>query len=111
MTAANPALERQETAAELAQALPPYDPLERRPQTRSRVVMLLSLLLHLALLAFFWDTLIGAIIEEEEIVEVRMMEQEPEPKKPPEKSPPAQPREQEEDAPKAPPAPPGSGLG
>jgi hypothetical protein len=37
--------------------------------------------------------------------------EEPEPKKQPQKSPPAQPREPEEEAPKAPPAPPGSGLG
>jgi hypothetical protein len=37
--------------------------------------------------------------------------EEPEPKKAPKKSPPAQPREPEEDAPKAPPAPPGAGLG
>jgi hypothetical protein len=37
--------------------------------------------------------------------------EEPEPKKPPAKSPPAQPKEKEEDAPKVPPAPAGAGLG
>lgn len=63
-------------AAELAAVLPPFDPLARRPDSTNRWI-LLALLLHVALLVIFWDTLIGVVIEEEETVTVRMVEEKP----------------------------------
>jgi len=64
-------------ASELAAALPHYDPLEQRRDKSTRWILLLSLLIHLGLLIIFWDTLIGIVIEEEETVTVRMVEEKP----------------------------------
>ena len=64
-------------AAELAAALPRYDPLDRRRDKSTLWILLLSLLLHLGLLFIFWDELIGMVIEVEETVTVRMVEEKP----------------------------------
>jgi outer membrane biosynthesis protein TonB len=64
-------------SAELAASLPRYDPLHPQRDSSGRWVLLLSIIVHLALLLIFWDTLIGAVIEQEETVTVRMMEQKP----------------------------------
>ena len=64
-------------AAELAAVLPPYDPLAPRGDKRTGRLIALSLLLHLALLLVFWDTLIGVVVEEEDTVTVRMVEEKP----------------------------------
>ncbi len=64
-------------AAELAAALPPYDPLAPRRDNSTRCLVLASLAFHLALLLLFWDTLIGVVIDEEETVTVRMVEEKP----------------------------------
>ena len=64
-------------AAELAAALPRYDPLEQRRDKSGRWILLLSLLIHLGLLLIFWDTLVGIMIEEEETVTVRMVQEKP----------------------------------
>jgi hypothetical protein len=64
-------------AAELAAALPPYDPMQPQRDSRTRWLLLASLAFHVLLLLLFWDTLIGAVLEEEETVTVRMVEEKP----------------------------------
>lgn len=69
--------------AQLA-ALPRYDPLAPSGRRSNRGLAIASIALHLGLLAFFWDTLLGHIQEEEEVVVVRVVEEkrpEPEPPK------------------------------
>jgi len=58
-----------------------------------------------------WDTVVPAGARPNWGTPGEKSNDEDAPKRPPEKSPPAQPKKQEEDAPKAPPAPPGAGLG
>jgi len=83
MMAAQSTLIGQSITAELAVSLPPYDPLEKRSGAAGRVLIVLSILLHLSLLVLFWNTLISAIIQEEEVITVRMIEeQKPEPEPP-----------------------------
>jgi TonB family protein len=61
-------------------ALPRFDPLAPRPQERAfRRVLIVSLVLHLILLAVFWDQVFGVILEKDETVTVRMVEDEPPP--------------------------------
>ncbi len=68
--------------AQLA-SLPRYDPLAPTKRGNSRLLAFLSIALHLGLLFLFWDTLIGSIVEEEEVVVVRMIdEKRPEPEPP-----------------------------
>lgn len=64
-------------SAELAASLPRYDPLHPQRDSSGRWLLLISLIAHMILLLIFWDTLIGAVFEEEETVTVRMMEQKP----------------------------------
>ncbi len=68
-------------AAQLAASVPAFDPDARR-RDRSWWLICLSMLLHLGLLFLFWNALIGVLVEEEEIVTVRMIEERPEPPKP-----------------------------
>lgn len=69
-------------AAELAAALPRFDPLAHSSRSATgRRLLAVSLTLHLLLLFAFWDALLGAIEEVEETVTVRMID-EPEPEPP-----------------------------
>ncbi len=71
-----------EFAAQLA-ALPRYDPLAPSRRGASRGLALASIALHLGLMFFFWDTLVSAIQEQEEVVIVRVLEEkQPEPEPP-----------------------------
>ncbi len=77
MTYGDPQIE-----AQLA-ALPRYDPLAPSRKLGNRSLAIVSIALHLALLAFFWDMLLGAIHQEEEVVVVRVLdEKQPEPEPP-----------------------------
>lgn len=68
--------------AQLA-ALPRYDPLAPPKRGSGRSLAAISIALHLGLLFFFWDFLLGAIQEEDEVVIVRMIdEKQPEPEPP-----------------------------
>ncbi|MBW2280007.1 MAG: hypothetical protein JRG76_00285 [Deltaproteobacteria bacterium] len=78
---AAPTMASSSIAAQLAASLPAFDPDERR-NDRSWWLIILSLALHLALLLLFWDVLLDVFIPEEETVEVRMLEERPEPPKP-----------------------------
>lgn len=64
-------------AAELATSLPQYDPLAPARERSGRWILLVSALIHLILLIVFWDMLIGVVIEKEETVTVRMVEEQP----------------------------------
>ncbi len=68
---------RGEIAAELAAVLPRYDPLGPRRDRGTSWVLIVSILFHLALLLIFWETLIGAVIDNEETVTVKMVENKP----------------------------------
>jgi hypothetical protein len=78
---AAPTMAPSSIAAQLAASLPAFDPDERR-NDRSWWLIILSLALHLGLLLLFWDVLLDVFIPEEETVEVRMLEERPEPPKP-----------------------------
>ena len=68
--------------AQLA-SLPRYDPLAPTKRGNSRLLAAISIALHLGLLFFFWNTLFGSFVEEEEVVVVRMIdERQPEPEPP-----------------------------
>lgn len=58
-----------------------------------------------------WDTVVPSDAKPTWRTREEGSNEEDEPRRPPEKSPPAQPREPEEEAPEVPPAPPGAGLG
>jgi len=70
--------------AQIAASMPRYDPLapERGAGAR-RGVFAISLIIHLILLVVFWDMLLGVIVEKEDTVVVKMIEEEevPEPPK------------------------------
>lgn len=68
---------RSEIAAELAAVLPRFDPFGPRRDRGTSWVLIVSILFHLALLLIFWDSLIGAVIESEETVLVKMVEEKP----------------------------------
>ena len=63
--------------AQLAAAMPRYDPLATKRDPSSRWLLVLSVLIHAVLLLLFWDMLLGVVIEEEETVSVRMFEEKP----------------------------------
>ena len=69
--------------SEIAASLPRYDPLARTRSKRGSALMLLSLVVNLGLLWAIWGWRLGAIIEEDVTVVVRMIEEvkppEPEP--------------------------------
>ena len=68
----------------IAPDLPRYDPLDDGDGRRSRWVLTgLSVAVHLGLLALFWNVILGAVVEEEQVVTVRMLEPQPEKKQPP----------------------------
>jgi hypothetical protein len=72
-------------AAELAAALPQFDPEQRPGRNRSaRGVLVLSILIHLLAAFLFRDVLLGVIVEREETVVVKMLEPLPEPTPEPE---------------------------
>ncbi len=63
-------------SAQLAAGLPRYDPLDDRDGRVSRWVLTgISIALHLGLLALFWDAILGAVLEEENVITVRMIEE------------------------------------
>ncbi len=70
--------------AEIAAAFPHFDPFVSRTQQKAaRRLILLSLALHLILLALFRDALLGIAVEQEETIVVRMLEEkEPQPEPP-----------------------------
>ena len=68
------------SAAALA-AVPAFDPLEPRRDPTLRNVVAISALLHVLLLMLFWDQVIGAVFEKDDLVTVQMMD-EPQPEKP-----------------------------
>ncbi|MFQ5515749.1 MAG: hypothetical protein ACE5FG_15165 [Myxococcota bacterium] len=72
-------------AAELAEALPPFDPFASPSRRREeRRLFALSLLIHFGLFLLLGNLLLGQVIEQEEVVIVRMLEPEkpvPEPRK------------------------------
>ena len=58
--------------------IPRYDPLTEDGERGKRwTIALVSIGLHLLLLALFWDAIIGAVFEKEEIVTVRVFEPQP----------------------------------
>lgn len=68
--------------AELASSLPRYDPLVEEKRTAGKVLVAVSILLHLLLLTLFWDSILGLVFENEDTVTVKMFEEEvPEPPK------------------------------
>jgi len=78
---ATPSMDASSIAAQLAASLPAYDPDAPRGD-RSWWLIILSLLVHVGLLLAFWNVLLDVFIQEEETVEVRMIEERPEPPKP-----------------------------
>jgi TonB family protein len=64
-------------SADIALAIPRYDPLDRRRNARPWLLLLLSALIHGVLLLLFWEFLMGTVIEEEETVSVKMFEEKP----------------------------------
>jgi hypothetical protein len=64
-------------------AFTPYDPLApRRPDRALRRILLISIAIHLLLLLVFWDSIIGVVLEDEDTVTVRMVEEKPPPPRP-----------------------------
>ena len=78
-------LDQRGITTEIASSLPRFDPLAKRRNTRTRVIMTLSLIVNLAALWALWGWKLGAIIEEDPVVIVRMIEEvkppEPEPER------------------------------
>ena len=69
-------------ALSIADTLGRYDPVEPPRRGAGRWLILISVLLHVVLLAVLWNTLLGRFIEIEETVVVRMFEDpQPEPPK------------------------------
>jgi len=65
-------------SSEVTHAIPRYDPLRQRSDDgRAFGLFVLSILLHAILLLLFWDFLMGTVIEEEETVSVRMVQEKP----------------------------------
>ena len=58
-------------------ALPRFDPLAPRPQERAfRRVLLVSIAIHLLLLSVFWDQIFGVVLDKDDMLTVRMLEEE-----------------------------------
>jgi TonB family protein len=69
------ALARPRISGELAASLRGYDPLApERDRWRGRLIGLASVVVHALLLALLWNTLLGSVVEIEEVVVVRMIE-------------------------------------
>jgi TonB family protein len=70
-------------ALAFASQLPRYDPLgDPRQRSRRWLTGLASAGLHLLVLALLWDAILGAVIEPDEVLEVQLIEPEPEQSKP-----------------------------
>ncbi|MCE2389992.1 MAG: TonB C-terminal domain-containing protein [Proteobacteria bacterium] len=68
---------------EIAASVPRYDPLDDRGGRVPRwAIAVVSIGLHLALLAAFWNVILGAVLPREEVVLVRVFEPEPVPQPP-----------------------------
>jgi TonB family protein len=61
----------------------PYDPLAPRRQDRAlRRILAISIAIHLLLLFVFWDSIIGVVLDDEDSITVRMVEEKPPPPRP-----------------------------
>ena len=68
---------------EIAASVPRYDPLDDRGGVLSRwAITLVSIGLHVLLLALLWNVILGAVLPEEEVVPVRVFEPDPVRKQP-----------------------------